>query len=529
MKDQKNFYITTPIYYVNDAPHIGHAYTSVVCDAMARFKRLDNHLVYFLTGTDEHGQKVQKSAQKSGKTEIEYCDYFSDKFRNLSELLNLSNDDFIRTSQERHKKIATKFWQILEEKGYIYKSIYEGWYALRDEAFYAESELIEGRAPTGAEVTWHKEESYFFKLSLFQDKLLALYDAVPDFIQPKSRFNEVISFVRGGREYVKGALKDLSISRTSFDWGIKIANDQDHVMYVWLDALTNYISALGFGEENNELYQKFWLNTNDSPVHVVGKDILRFHGCYWPAFLMAANLPLPNKIIAHGWWTNEGQKISKSLGNTIDPITEIEWLESFGINKNQATDYFRYFLLKEVPFGSDGDYSRKNLIARINAELANNIGNLVQRVLSMIAKNNDYLIVDFSNFDAASDLLNSSYNLASELRSEMEKFAFDLAINKIILLASKANLFIDNQAPWILKKEGKISEMNLTLSALAETIRCIALALESFIPSLSSKVLDLLNIKNQDRNLEAISKSYCLKSGHKINQPEIIFPRIENK
>lgn len=529
MKDQKNFYITTPIYYVNDAPHIGHAYTSVICDAWARFKRLENHRVYFLTGTDEHGQKVQKSALNVGKTELEYCNYFSDKFHNLSALLNLSNDDFIRTTEDRHKKIAVKFWQILENRGYIYKSIYEGWYALRDEAFYAESELIEGKAPTGAEVTWHKEESYFFKLSLFQDKLLALYDAVPDFIQPKSRLNEVVSFVRGGREYVKGALKDLSISRTSFDWGIKIAGDQNHVMYVWLDALTNYISALGFGEENDDLYQRFWVNATDSPVHVVGKDILRFHAVYWPAFLIAADLPLPNKIIAHGWWTNEGQKISKSLGNTIDSVKEIEWLESFGISKDQATDYFRYFLLREVPFGSDGDYSRKNLITRINSELANNIGNLIQRVLTMISKNNNSLIVDFRGFEAARNLLDSSYNLALDSSAEMEKFAFEVAINKIILLASKANLFIDNQAPWSLKKEGKLTEMNLTLSALAESIRCIALALEAFIPSLASKILDLLNIQNKDRNLAAISKDYCLKVGHKINQPEIIFPRIESK
>lgn len=529
MNNQQNFYITTPIYYVNDAPHIGHAYTSVVCDAMARFKRMEGYEVFYLTGTDEHGQKVQKAALASGKTPIEYCNYYSKQFQQLSKLLHLSNDDFIRTTEDRHKQVATKFWQILESRGYIYKSIYEGWYALRDEAFYTESELIDGKAPTGAEVSWHKEESYFFKLSEFQDKLLALYEAVPDFIQPKSRFNEVVSFVRGGKQYVKGALKDLSISRTSFDWGIKIINDPNHVMYVWLDALTNYLSALGFSDKNDALYQKFWVNATDSPVHMVGKDILRFHGVYWPAFLMAADLPLPNKIVAHGWWTNEGQKISKSLGNVIDPAKEIEWLESFGLNKDQASDYFRYFLLREITFGADGDYSRKNLTTRINAELANNIGNLVQRVLTMIHKNNDGLIVDFNHFEAGSDLLNTSYDLAIKLKNEMREFSFDNAINQIILLASKANLFIDEQAPWALKKENKIIEMNMVLSTLAETIRCVAIALQSAIPILSSMILDLLNVSSNDRNLEAISKKFSLKAGHKINQPQIIFPRIDNK
>jgi methionyl-tRNA synthetase len=495
--------------------------------AWARFKRLDNHRVHFLTGTDEHGQKVQKSALNKNQTPIKYCDQISEQFRNLAKLLNFSNDDFIRTSQERHKETATKFWQILEEKGWIYKDVYEGWYAVRDEAFYSEEELIDGKAPTGAEVSWHKEESYFFKLSLFQDKLLALYEAVPDFIEPDSRRNEVISFVRGGKEYVKGALKDLSISRTSFDWGIKIKGDEKHVMYVWLDALTNYISALGFGSSNEQLYQDFWCNTVDSPIHVVGKDILRFHAIYWPAFLMAADLALPNKIIAHGWWTNEGQKISKSVGNVIDPIKEIAWLESLGVPKDNAIDYFRYFLLREVPFGADGDYSQKNLFNRINSELANNIGNLVQRVLTMIYENNNGEIVDFSEFEAKKELLDASYNLAAELREEMKDFAFEKTINRIILLASKANLFIDQQAPWVLKKEGKVKEMNMVLSVLAETIRCIAIALQPFIPNLANKILELLNIPSNQRFLEAISSKNKLIKKHKINEPKVIFSRLK--
>ena len=319
----KNFYITSPIYYVNDVPHIGHAYTSIACDAVARFKRLEDHNVFFLTGTDEHGQKVEKSALARGKNPREFCNEVSQKFRELAVLLNLSNDDFIRTTEERHKKCAQKFWEILEKNGWIYKDIYEGWYAVRDEAFYAKDELINGKAPSGAEVAWHKEESYFFKLSAFQEKLLTLYEAAPDFIRPQSRFNEVVSFVKSG-------LKDLSISRTSFSWGIPVpettkheARGTKHVMYVWLDALTNYLSALGFPDEKNQLYQNFWVNAADSPIHMVGKDIVRFHAVYWPAFLMAANLNIPHSIYAHGWWTNEGQKISKSVGNVIYPHKQL--------------------------------------------------------------------------------------------------------------------------------------------------------------------------------------------------------------
>lgn len=507
----KNFYITSPIYYVNDVPHIGHAYTSVACDVVARFKRLEGFDVRFLTGTDEHGQKVEKSAQTRGKNPQEFCDEVSAKFRELVQTLNLSNDDFIRTTEERHKKCAQKFWEILEKNGYIYKGTYEGWYAVRDEAFYAEDELVNGKAPTGAEVTWHKEESYFFKLSAFQEKLLTLYEAAPDFIRPQSRFNEIVSFVKGG-------LKDLSISRTSFSWGIKIPDATNHVMYVWLDALTNYLSALGFPDENAKLYQDFWVNAEESPVHMVGKDIVRFHAVYWPAFLMAAKINIPHSIFAHGWWTNEGEKISKSLGNVIDPHEELEWLNSFGCSDETAVDYFRYFLLREVSFGNDGDYSRQNFILRINAELANNIGNLAQRSLSMIHKNCDgEILVKIPNQNPHLD----EYFLA------MKNFSFERALGSVTEFASEVNKKFNDLAPWNLKKEGKISEMNEALYLAADSIRIIAILLAPFMPSSSEKMLDLLNVAKLERNFSALNNQ--LKIGHKINEPKALFMRLKEE
>jgi methionyl-tRNA synthetase len=521
MNTKNNFFITTPIYYVNDVPHIGHAYTSLACDVLARAKRLEGYNVRFLTGTDEHGQKVEKSALAKGKTTQEFCYEIAGKFRQLADFMGYSYDDFIRTTENRHKTTAQIFWKKLEENGWIYKDVYEGWYALRDEAFYNEDELIDGKAPTGADVEWHKEESYFFKLSAFQNNLLALYDAVPDFIQPNSKRNEVISFVKGG-------LKDLSISRTSFKWGVAVPDDENHIMYVWLDALTNYISALNFGGKNDELYQDFWQNTKDSPIHIVGKDILRFHCVYWPAFLMAAKLPLPNRVFAHGWWTNEGQKISKSTGNVIDPYKEISWLEGFkykekqdgieiekNISKEIAIDYFRYFLLKEVPFGNDGDYSRESLINRVNAELANNIGNLTQRCLTMIIKNCDEKIPN-------SKCLEKFDN--SVIQKDIDNLLFTQALEKIINISNQANKIFNDSAPWNLKKEGKIEQMNEILYQTAENIRIIAVLLLPFIPNSANKILDLLNVEKGDRNF--IGMENQLKVGQKINPPQIIFPNI---
>lgn len=522
---KSTFYITSPIYYVNDSPHIGHAYTSIACDCLARFRTLENYEVFFLTGTDEHGQKVEKSAIAKDKTPQEFCDQVSQKFRDLSSILNLSNNDFIRTTEVRHKKTVEKLWQILEKKGWIYKGVYEGWYAVRDEAFYGEDEVINGKAPTGAEVAWHKEESYFFKLSAFQEKLLALYDSVPDFIRPSSRYNEIVSFVKSG-------LKDLSISRNSFSWGIKIPNDEKSVIYVWLDALTNYISALDFAGENSiendparkqNLFKKFWQDATKSPIHIVGKDIVRFHAVYWPAFLMAAEVNLPYGIYAHGWWTNEGQKISKSVGNIIEPLAELKWLESCGCATETAVDYFRYFLLREVPFGNDGDYSREHLITRINSELANNIGNLVQRSLTMICKNCDYEIP--SSSENHSRVLIEPY--LEDFFREFNNLSFDKAINAIIGFASLVNKKFNDSAPWNLKKENKISQMNSILYETAESLRLIAILLLPFVPFSANKILDLLNIEREQRNFSSLNYSFGAK--HKINEPKAVFPRLELK
>ena len=514
--DKKNFYVTSPIYYVNDIPHIGHAYTSIACDVIARFKRLNDYSAFFLTGTDEHGQKVEKSAKKKGKEPQEFCNEVAQHFTDLTKKINLSNDDFIRTSQDRHKKCAQKFWQILEENGYIYKGEYEGWYSIRDEAFYSKDEVIDGKAPTGAEVEWHKEESYFFKLSAFEDQLLKFYQENPDFIRPKTRYNEVVSFVKGG-------LKDLSISRNSFSWGVHVPGDESHVIYVWLDALTNYLSALDFCDENSEQYQDFWIN--GSPLHIVGKDIIRFHAVYWPAFLMAAKVELPKRIFAHGWWTNEGEKISKSLGNVINPDDETSWLTDITGKSDLAVDYFRFFLLREVPFGNDGDYGREQLSNRINAELANNIGNLTQRTLAMINKNCEGKVI-FGSESIIDEQINHK-SIFQSYSGNMEKLAFDKALVDIIELANLANKSLNDKEPWNLRKAGKIDEMNLILARSANLIRIIALMLIPFTPSSAQKMLDFLNIDQDQRNFASLENH--LENNHLTQKPEAIFLRIEDR
>ena len=511
----KHFYITTPIYYVNDVPHIGHAYTTLACDVLARFKRLDGFDVHFLTGTDEHGQKVEKSAKAKGIAPQSFTDEVSQHFRDLAGFMNYSNDDFIRTTEERHKRGAQEIWKRLEANGYIYLDKYSGWYSVRDEAYYQEKELIDGKAPTGAEVEWVEEESYFFKLSAFQDKLLELYKNHPEFVYPESRLNEVVSFVRGGKEKVEGALKDLSISRTTFNWGVPVPGNEKHVMYVWLDALTNYITALGFPDEQSELYQKYW----PADIHMVGKDILRFHAVYWPAFLMAADLPLPKKIVAHGWWTNEGQKISKSIGNVIDPI---KLVEEFGL------DQVRYFMLKEVPFGNDGNYARESMVNTINADLANNIGNLSQRTLSMIQKNCEGKVPTASLEGDDQQLLDRAYNLLETLHPLMDNQQFHLAIETIVALARAANEYIDAQAPWKLKKENS-ERMATVLYTLAETIRIIGLVLQPFVPASAEKLLDQLAINKEERHFTAISKKDALQAGTPLPAPEGIFPRFQEE
>ena len=498
-----SYYITTPIYYVNDIPHIGHAYTNVASDVIARFMRLNGKEVKFLTGTDEHGQKVEKSSNKAGIDPQTFTDKVSVAFKELTPLLNLSNDDFIRTTENRHKKAAQAIWNKLEKNGFIYLDKYSGWYSIRDEAFYAESELTEdGNAPTGAPVEWVEEPSYFFALSKFEDKLLKFYEDNPSFVRPVGRLNEVVSFVKSG-------LRDLSISRTSFKWGISVPSSDNHIMYVWLDALTNYISALGYPDLSSEEFKKFW----PANLHVIGKDILRFHAIYWPAFLMAAELPLPSRIFAHGWWTNDGQKMSKSIGNVISPKDLIE---------ECGRDSVRYFLMREMTFGNDGNYSKKALFARVNAELANNIGNLAQRTLSFIQKNLDGIVPDIQDFDC--ELLQSGRNLRSEFSSLMEEQNINQVLDLIINFASNANIYIDQKAPWMLKKKD-VEEMKKVLYVLLEAIRYIAIYMQPFTPEAASKLLDFLCVSKDTRNFDDININ--IPAGVKLPEPEPIFPRLQ--
>lgn len=497
-------YITTPIYYVNDVPHIGHAYTTLASDTLARFKKLQGCSVKLLTGTDEHGQKVQKSAAKAGISPQEFTDKVSQTFRDLALKMEILPHDFIRTTEERHKIAVRALWEKLEQAGFIYLGGYEGWYSVRDEAFYDEKELIDGKAPTGAEVEWVNEPSYFFKLSAFQDKLLEYYKNHPHFIGPQSRRNEVIKFVEGG-------LTDLSISRTTFDWGVKVPGDESHVVYVWLDALTNYISALGFPSTDTSDFQNYWPES----VHIVGKDILRFHAVYWPAFLMAANIPLPQTVYAHGWWTNEGQKISKSLGNTIDPLTLID---QYGI------DSVRYFLLREVPFGQDGDFSTQSLINRINSDLANSYGNLVQRVLSFINKNCGGILPSPGALsEEDQDMISLAQNQSDELSKLMDEFQIHRYGENVWKIIHRANQYVDEHKPWALKKDN-LERMNTVLYVLCEVIRQVAILTLPLLPKGSAKVLGLLNIESDPVTLDDLKEP--LKPGTPLPTPEGIFPRV---
>lgn len=510
------FYITTPIYYVNDVPHVGHAYTTIACDVAARYQRLAGKNVKFLTGTDEHGQKVDKSAAAAGKDPQAFTDEISQRFRHLVEsgdnILNVTNTDFIRTTEERHKQAAQALWKKLEEAGAIYKDSYAGWYSVRDEAYYQESELVDGKAPTGAEVEWVEEESYFFKLSEYQDKLLELYKNQPDFVQPQSRLNEVAAFVDGG-------LKDLSISRTTFNWGVPVPGDDAHVMYVWIDALTNYLTSAGYPDIESEEYKTFW---QSGPVHVIGKDILRFHAVYWPAFLMAAGLPLPKQIIAHGWWTIEGEKMSKSLGNVLTP-DEL-------IGKAGGIDQLRYFMLRSMPFGNDGDLSQDRLMELVNADLSNNIGNLAQRVLSMIQKNCDGKVPEYGELPEEDNqfFLNDAHKALDEYHAAMVNYQFMDGAKAVCGLASAANLYIDQQKPWILRKEDP-ERMKQVLYVLAETIRIITIMLQPFCPIAAAKALDALAVEEDKRNFAALIPEEALKPATPLPAPEPLFPRLEQK
>ncbi|MCB2102279.1 MAG: methionine--tRNA ligase [Rhodobacterales bacterium] len=511
MAGPKRYYLTTPIYYVNDAPHIGHAYTTLACDALARFKRLDGFDVKFLTGTDEHGQKVEKSAQAAGIDPQAFTDKVSQNFRDLAAFMGFTNDDFIRTTEARHKAACQEIWRRLRERGEIYLGSYSGWYAVRDEAYYAESELVDGPdgskvAPSGAPVEWVEEPSYFFRLSAWQDKLLTFYEENPDFILPKTRRNEVMSFVKGG-------LQDLSVSRTSFKWGIPVPGDDDHIMYVWLDALTNYTTAVGFPETEEGEFPTYW----PADLHMVGKDILRFHAVYWPAFLMGAGLEPPMRVFAHGWWTNEGQKISKSLGNVIDPI---DLVNRYGL------DQVRYFLLREVPFGNDGDFSHTAMVHRMNGDLANDFGNLAQRVLSMIAKNcGGNVPAHGARTDDDRALLGAAYDLHRALGELLDRQAFHEALETLWVVIRQANAYVDRQAPWKLRKEDP-DRMATVLYVLAETIRVLALLAQPFVPGAAGKLLDQLAVSENHRDFSFLGAEHELSPGTALPKPQGVFPRF---
>jgi methionyl-tRNA synthetase len=505
MTADRALFLTTPIYYVNDQPHIGHAYTEVACDALARFMRLDGWRVKFLTGTDEHGQKVEQSARAAGISPQEFTDRISPAFRDMARLLGISNDDFIRTTEPRHIRAVEALWRELESRGEIYLGRFAGWYAVRDEAFYDESELIDGKAPTGAEVDWVEEENYFFRLSAWQDRLIAHYEANPEAVAPRSRRNEVLSFINSG-------LKDLSISRTSFSWGVPVPGHPGHIVYVWFDALINYLSAVGYPDTANPEFTTFW----PTAFHMVGKDIVRFHAVYWPAFLMAAGLAPPRRVFAHGWWTVEGQKMSKSLGNVVAPQ---QLVDAYGL------DPVRYFLLRELPFGSDGDFSHRAIVGRLNGDLANDFGNLAQRVLAMINRNCAAQLPEPSEFlDADKALLAAAQGLLETVRGHMREQAFHLALEAIWRVVGEANRYVDTAAPWALRRSDP-ARMATVLYTMAEVLRHLAILTQPFVPGSAGRLLDQLAVPATARDFAALAAA-PLRPGTPLPSPHGIFPRF---
>ncbi len=509
----KPFYVTTAISYPNGAPHIGHAYEMIATDAIARWKRLEGREVYFLTGTDEHGIKMVQTAAKEGIPVKDLADRNAAEFKKLAAALNLSNDDFIRTTEPRHHKASQAIWKKMAENadGDIFQSTYAGWYSVRDEAYFDESELTEkdGKkfAPSGAEVEWVEEPTYFFRLSAYQQKLLDLYEANPDFIAPKERRNEIISFVKSG-------LQDLSISRTTFDWGIPVPDAPGHVMYVWVDALTNYITGVGYPDEQSELFRKFW----PADLHVIGKDIIRFHTVYWPAFLMSAGLDVQHRVFAHGFLTVDGQKMSKSLGNVIDPF---HLVETFG------ADAVRYFFLREVSFGNDGDYSNEKLVNRVNADLANNLGNLAQRSLSMINKNCEGRVPELGPLTDADNAIIAEVTEAIEVAQKaMDAQLVHEATGAIIAALSSANNYFAGQEPWALKKTDP-ARMATVLYVTADTVRRLAIPMLAFVPASAARLLDQLGVENSNRTLKDALNVNSLLTNSELPLPQGVFARLE--
>ncbi|MDT5047748.1 MAG: methionyl-tRNA synthetase [Mycobacterium sp.] len=508
------YYVTTAITYPNGDPHVGHAYEYIATDAIARFKRLDGFDVRFLTGTDEHGLKMVETAAAEGIPTAELARRNSDVFQRLQEKLNISFDRFIRTTDADHHEASKEIWRRMQAAGDIYLDTYSGWYSVRDERFFVESEtaLVDGTriaVETGTPVTWTEEQTYFFRLSAYADKLLAHYEANPDFIAPEVRRNEVVSFVSGG-------LRDLSISRTSFDWGVKVPEHPDHVMYVWVDALTNYLTGVGYPDTESELFRRYW----PADLHMIGKDIIRFHTVYWPAFLMSAGIELPRRVYAHGFLLNRGEKMSKSVGNIVDPVTLVD---TFGL------DQVRYFLLREVPFGQDGSYSEDAIITRINTDLANELGNLAQRSLSMVAKNLDGIVPtpgDFTPDDT--ELLAIADSLLERVRAEFDSQAMHLALEAIWLMLGAANRYFSAQQPWVLRKsesEADQTRFATVLYTTCEAVRIAALLIQPMMPESASKLLDLLGQPQEQRSFAAVGAR--LAPGTVLPAPTGVFPRYQ--
>ena len=508
MAARQTFYITTAIPYANGAPHIGHAYERIATDSIARFHRLDGRDVLFVTGMDEHGLKMQQTAAREGLSSQALADRTAAQFEAMGETLNAVADDIVRTTQERHKRASQEIWERMKARGDIYLSKYAGWYSVRDEAYYDEGELTErdGRrfSPTGTPVEWVEEESYFFKLSAYADRLMAHYEAQPDFITPDKYKNEIVAFVKRG-------LKDLSISRTTFDWGVPVPGDDKHVMYVWVDALTNYITGAGFPDAQSPR-AKYW----PADAHVIGKDITRFHAIYWPAFLMSADLALPKQIVVHGFLFNKGEKMSKSVGNVIDPTT---------LADHYGVDQMRYFFLREVPFGQDGNYSHEAIVNRINADLANDLGNLAQRSLSMIAKNCDGTVPAFGDFtEADRAILAEARALLGTSREAMKDFALHTMLGDIWRVVAEANRYFASEEPWV-KRKTDPARMATVLFVTAEVLRIIAILVQPVLPTAMQKLLDSLGVANDARDFAHVGESHALTSGAVLPAPAPIFPR----